>query len=1091
VHVAVIAVLLSATPAAAQRGVLRDQPAPDRPPRLRFERITNEDGLALNLVRAMLQDSRGFVWFGTEDGLSRYDGYGFVDYQAVPFDPNALRDDNVTALAEGPHGAIWVGTSSGLSRLDPQTGRFHNYAGRSNGVRGLPAGRITSLLAEPSGVVWIGLFDGGLVRFDTRANRYQRFGHDPADRRSLSSNMVRALFRDGEGSLWVGTANGLNRLDPLTETSFRRYQYDPAGLGPNETTSLDTAPEAVRSHFVLAICGDPGRNGVIWAGTGAGVVRLDVVTGAVSRFMPDASRPHANVVTALVPDPAASGVLWVASRDGLHRLTTGTGRFTAYRHDGGSPTSIGGDALRGLMVDRTGLIWVQTNVEGISRFDPAGTAFFHGRYAAAGGPAPGSGVSVRGMAEDAAGRVWFTSGGRIALLDRAAGTYSLFRDSRAPSDLVDDFNLYQDRAGTLWVGGTRTVYRIVPSATRGGPAARDFTSIALEPGAPLRPIAFYHDREDAIWAGGVNGIGRLDPTRGSFRPLVLRAADGKHLDAPTVFAMTEDATGRFWAATGSGLLLVDRATGTATAFRHDPVDPTSLGTDGVYAVHERAREPGVLWLGTTNGLYRFDTSTGRATRFGPSEGLPNTTIYAVVEDDRGHLWLSTNDGLSDFDPGQRTFLNYGPGDGLQSREFNLGGAYRSPRTGELFFGGINGFSAFFPGRIPRNPHPPTVVLTGLRVGNRPVTVSDDGPLREPIEEAGEIRLRPSEKTVTFEFVALHYQNPPGNRYAYRLDGFDAGWVDARSERTATYTNLDPGSYTFRVRAASSDGVWNEEGAAISLVVLPAWWQTAWARLGALLGLVGLAAASVRVRVMRRRADEALRFRIATDLHDEMGGSLSQVSLYSELIRRTAEGTAGETPGRGGGDGALDEESARIAAWAAEVGEHARSLSGSMRDAVWAIRPQEGGWDDLELRLKDVAVTLLAPRGVSVSLEGEAVGRPPVLSPTVRQHVLLFFKEAIHNAARHADARHVQVRWTVSGQVLRLRVSDDGRGFELGAVPAGTGLVSMRRRAEELGGTLRLESEPGRGTCLELEIPLRSRWTWSGRQRARSRTKPSE
>ncbi|HLT45799.1 MAG TPA: two-component regulator propeller domain-containing protein [Rubricoccaceae bacterium] len=1099
-------------------------------PNLRFQHLTNEDGLSLNLVWSMLQDRRGFMWFGTEDGLNRYDGYTFTVYEAIPFDSTSLVDDGVLALAEGPDGALWVGTGSGLSRLDPRTGRFRHYRHDPRDPASIPPGKVDALAVDSSGTVWVGMAANGLSRLDPRTERFRHYRHDPHDATSLSSDVVRALYHGSGGALWVGTTNGLNRLMPdgQVEGTFRRYLYDPGGLGPGETQFADSAPPGVRAGFIVSLCDDPAVRGVQWVWTGGGLVRLDARTGQVRLYTPPRlprgiDSNHGPVGAAVLPDPDVPDVLWVASREGLYHFDARTGRFTSYRHDPDRPSSIAGEHLRGLLVDRTGLVWVQTNVEGIERFDPAGAAFVHERLVPEGGSQAGSVTSVRSLAEDAAGGVWFVPWAGLAHLDRKTGTYTHIepRNSADPAGPVH--HVYTDRAGALWLGRRGGVVDRIPLDGEGRVVGRRTRFTPADGVAPGAARAFYEDRAGTLWIGTGRGLSRLDAGGRSFTRVSLVASRGE-TEEPDVQAVFEDAAGIFWVGTATGLLRLDRASGIVTSYRHEPRDPTSLSAGTVQAIHERAREPGVLWIGHLGGgLSRLDARTGRVTHFTEADGLPNNTVYAILEDERGHLWMSTNQGVSRLDPEHRTFTNYGTDDGLQSREFNGGAAYRSTRTGELFFGGINGFNAFLPGRITRNPHPPAVVMIGLRIANHPVTVSADGPLRAPIEEAAEVRLGSSEKTVTFEFVGLHYQDPARNRYAYRLDGFDDTWVDAGTERTATYTNLDPGTYTFLVRAASGDGVWNEEGASIRLVVLPAWWQTLWARLAGVLALAGLVWGGYRWRTAQVRAhNEALRAEVAQQTHAlaQQAETLAEANeRLREVDRRRRAFFANvshefRTPltlilgslddlrarlARTGGDGADREATREEAASALDVARHnarrllrliiqlldaARLEAGAMR-----LAPRPGDLARVVREVGEAFAGVAERRGVAFRIVGAD-------APLEASFDVEAVEKVLGNLASNA------FKFTPPGGTVELRlgraerdgralaavaVRDSGPGIaeealahvferfyrvdEAGGVGTGIGLALAKELAELHGGTVEVESAVGSGSVFTLFLPL--------------------
>ncbi|HYE57087.1 MAG TPA: two-component regulator propeller domain-containing protein, partial [Rhodothermales bacterium] len=828
-------------------------------PSLRFQHVGLNEGLSQTTVHAMLQDRHGFMWFGTQDGLNRYDGHRFTVFRNVPFDTTSLSGNHVLSLAEGPDGALWVGLLTGLDRLDPLTGRSRRFYPLTESDRNARTEAGTSaLLVEPSGIVWVGTTSRGLDRLDPRTGRLQHFRHDPSDPNSLSSDGVIALHRDRTGTLWVATTNGLNRIVPGPDGrySFRRSLYDPQSrAGTFEPLNLlgsFLGETDDRPSFVTALSDDALDAGVLWVATLAGLVRLDTRTGTERRFFPEGGDPAEAAFVGLVRDPHTAGVLWAATRrGGIHRFDirphrgggASAGVFTAFRHDPSNPTSPG-ETGGPLLVDRTGIIWVSS--VGISRFDPAGTPFVHIRSVPR---QPGSLIDpfVWALTEDRDGNLWVGTEGGLDRLDRTTGRHTHLRhDPRDANSLSADVPtaLLTDRTGALWVGqgggGLDRLDLATGRVTRFAPQE----PVGLAPG---RVYALLEDRTATLWVGTAEGLSRRDPHTGSFALVPLSSGSGKTLRVNDLF---EDAAGIVWAATHDGLRRIEPATGLVTTFRHDPRDRSTLGATVLRTIYERPREPGILWIGTGGGgLDRFEVRANRVIHFTEAEGLANGYVYGILEDPSGRLWLSTNNGLSVFDPETRTFTNYTPDDGLQSPEFN-GGAYsQSSRTGELFFGGINGYNVFRPSHLTRNTVPPQVSLTGLRIFNRPVVVGPDGPLKVPLAQTRVLRLDADHRSVTFEFVGLHYKNPSRNRTAYRLVGFDPGWVEGGDGRAATYTNLAPGRYTFEVKAASAHGVWSTP-VSVTVVVRPPWWRTLWAYVLYGLGLlVGLFAVD---RVQRRR-----------------------------------------------------------------------------------------------------------------------------------------------------------------------------------------------------------------------------------------------
>lgn len=805
-------------------------------PPLRFERISLEQGLSQSTVEGIVQDRTGFLWLITEDGLNRFDGYGFRIFKRDPSRPDSLSHNELKALAPDPAGGLWIGTfARGLNHFDPRTERFSRWSADPAQPESLGGDTVRALHVDGAGALWVGTEGGGLSRLDPGTGRFTRFRHAPGVPTSLAGDDVRALCADGAGGLWVGTTMGLDRFDPATGRFTHR----------------------IVGSDVRALLRD--RAGRLWVGfRGAGLACLEPGAEGLRAFRPDprdrGSLAH-GAVSALAEDPW--GGLWVGmDGGGLDHLAPGAQAFTHYRTDPNDAQSLSGDRVMSLLVDRAGVLWVGTYGTGVSKVDlvrkPFGLITHDPRN-----PDSLGAPLVWAIHEDAEGLLWVgTNDGGLDRIDRRTGRVRHFRNQPGnPAALSHNSVrvILEGRDGVLWVG------------THGGGLNRfdrqtgTFQAFRHRPGDPaslsndaLR--ALWEDPSGDLWVGTFGGgLCRMDVRRGTFTRYQSRADDRASLGSDFVRAILPDRGGHLWIGTqGGGLDRFDPRTGRSEHFRHDPANPSSLSNDYVFALHED-RE-GTLWVGTFGGgLNRLDRSTGRFVAITEREGLPNNAIYGIEEDRAGRLWLSTNRGLCRFDPETGAIATFRARDGLQSDEFN-GGAHACSPSGELFFGGILGLNAFRPEDVSDNPFVPPVVLTAVSVLNRPVPLGGAGAdvprLTVAIPFARRLELRHRDRFVTFEFAALHFADPSRNRYAYHLDGFDQGWIQVdASRRFASYTNLDPGTYTLRVRGSNSDGIWNEAGATLIVVVAPPWWGTWWFRVGALL-LLGLAATALYLRRLR-------------------------------------------------------------------------------------------------------------------------------------------------------------------------------------------------------------------------------------------------
>ena len=809
------------------------------------------------------------MWFGTFDGLNRYDGYEFKVFRHDPSNADSLSANMVVRLCEDRDGFLWVGTNGGgLNRYDPRTEQFTHYRHDPTDPHSLSRDNVMALYQDREGILWIGTDGGGLNRYDPAIDGFIRYQNDPQDSHSLSHHVVWSILEDERGTLWVGTdGGGLNRFDRQSER-FNVYRHDP---GNSDSLGDDS---------VLALA--EGQDGGLWIGTrSSGLDRFysETEDGQPEHFAhyrhdPDDaySLSHNNVLD-LYTDEA--GTLWVGTgAGGLNRLDVQPGegqsaRFVRYLHDPANTRSLNHNMIASVFVDSSGLLWLATMGGGVNLADLEPKPFIH-YHRKPGDPNSLSSDDILKIHEDGEGVLWLgTGGGGLNRLDRQTMHYTHYaHDPHDPHSLSDNHirAIVEDGDGILWL------------ATRGGLNRFDLHAerFTINRASPDDPSDLLHDSiwsihldsEGMLWVGTSLGLNRLDPRSGQFLAYQHKPDDPGSLSGNTVNVIHEGRDGRLWFGTlGNGLNHFDRETERFARYRHDPDDPQSLGGNTVWAMHEDAE--GVLWIGTSAGLDRFDPDEGQFTHYGEGDGLPGGGVMAILEDDGSpgagelsgqagsNLWLSTSSGLYKFNPQSKTLRHYDVGDGLQGNDFGRSSAFKSA-SGELFFGGSNGLTAFYPDQIQDSPYVPPVVLTDFQLANRSVEISEDSVLQQSIAETEYLTLSHEEQVISFEFAALGYRAPEKSRYRYMLEGFDEDWTEVGSDRRfVTYTNLDPREYVLRVTGSNNDGVWNEEGVSLGITVTPPWWQTPWA-IGFLLVLLvaGLSGAyRWRVGSLQSRSQE--------------------------------------------------------------------------------------------------------------------------------------------------------------------------------------------------------------------------------------------
>jgi len=1005
------------------------------PAYLNFSSITIKDGLSQGMINYMLQDHFGFMWFATNDGLNRYDGYNFVVYRNDITDAASLADNHVRVLFEDNKGRLWVGTeNNGLDLFDRNTEKFIHFRHSATNQNTIVGDHINRIAEDRSGAIWVSTTAGinrikvisrDNKRSDTiitkielpkKTNTGDAFA--VADKNTDEGPVL--LFRDSKGLLWIFSKNIAYKVNTIGD-SFTMQPFSLQQSIPKTAPGLD---------YDIVSCAEDTVRGFLYFISNRTVFRIDQKNNNIDFF--DFTKYNRGVIGAQITADE-NGLLWFTDlgRINIIDFATHTIKQIYYAHN-----SKVADGVFNVYRDHNGIIWVGTAGYGILKHLPR-TSKFH-----------------------------FISYSSVMLMNESIADKLNIRGSETKHQL---FDLNQGKFVYYETPAMKLLQRFQPVSElkfiyfngRHSAVANGFLYWCNEQSGKFIPFKQLNEQRqvlndnNGLWFGAVDSLLYLNE---QYQQLESFAYPVQPVNTPYSFcmAMMKDDNSNIWLATMKGVLCFNTKTNEWKRFNHRENDTASLSSDISFCICADPKQPGkYVWVGTYgSGLNRLDVQTGKAKCYREKDGLPNGVIYGIVADSKGNLWMSTNKGLSCFNPVTNIFLNYNEADGLQGNEFNRY-AYGRSSSGWLYFGGINGFNYFKPQDISADTIFSKVIFTDFKISNKSVAFDKDNTiLSKPVYLTGKIVLPYKYNMISFDFASANLSQPAKNFYQYKLDGFDENWISSGTAHTATYTNLDPGTYTFDVRASNNPNAWGSEAATIELTIVPPWYMTWWFRTALGLAIAGGLYALYRYRINQAFKLQAIRNRIAADLHDEIGSALSSISIFSEVIEDQTK-----------------EQLPEVTPVIKRISESTINMMDAMSDIVWTINPKNDRFENIITRMQAFASEMLEAVNCKLVMNIDARTENLKLSMTIRKNFYLIFKEAINNIAKYAAANNVQVNvWTKNATVY-LNIQDDGKGFEIKENATGNGLLNMKKRAGELKGHFQVKSTPGKGTVIEIWFPV--------------------
>jgi signal transduction histidine kinase/ligand-binding sensor domain-containing protein/DNA-binding response OmpR family regulator len=794
---------------------------------LKFEHIGTKEGLSQVDVSTIIQDTRGFMWIGTGNGLNRYDGYKFVNYIYDPDRNNSLSNNVINDLAEDHNGDIWIATKGGLNKFDKASGHFTRYLHDENDKASLAVNAVNRIAFDVTGNLWIATQNGGLDCLDMKSNRFAHHIHSVADSNSLSNNIVRTVFSDSRHNIWVGTAaGGLNRYMPKTG-KFSKFKY------------TDPTTKRVTGDNIISIYED--KSGSLYLGTESeGILIFDPQRHSFRHFKNEDKSGNSNsvnTVNSIIKDD--KGNIWIGAEHGGLSLLDRSGIFHNYQHDDIDDNTINGTTINAIFKDKTGNIWLGAFGGGINIYKRSSASFSLYRHNSSATSL--SSNFVLDLFEDRDKNIWVgTDGGGLNKFNRKTGSFVHYKQQPAGRNgITGDYVITtsQHSDGKLWIGTWGDGLSIYD------PKSGLFKNVKKDPSNPAglggnNIYCILHTRDQNTWIGTFNdGLDLYDRKTGQFKHFRYDAANPQSISSDNIYDLCEDKKGNLWIGTNdNGVDMLDVKTGKFTHFRH-LANKNSLSNNTVIDVLLDSKEK--LWLCTIGGLNLYDPLTGLFTVFTKKDGLASDIIYAIKEDNNGRFWISTNSGVSMYDPVARKFKNYTTEDGLQGDQFKPHSALKTT-DGQLFFGGINGFNLFYPEQMVKPAAFSPLVVTSFLLFNKPLKWADNidpGALRQDIADTKSITLSYKQSMISLEYAALDFGAAGRKRYAFILEGFDDAWNYVGSRNIASYTNLPGGTYRFKLKYQNSVGQWSPTSSVLKITVIPPFWLTWWFEFLALAFLV--------------------------------------------------------------------------------------------------------------------------------------------------------------------------------------------------------------------------------------------------------------
>lgn len=1003
---------------------------------LHFKNYYREDGLSVCFITSIIQDRDGFLWFGTYGGgINRFDGYNFKAYHSVTNREGGFIYSFIKTIYEDRNGIIWIGTiKDGLSRFDKNTEQFINYTHNPEDSNSISGNTVNAIYMDTEGNLWIGCELHGLNRFDEKSNRFIHYRSGENDTTGSKGNSVRAICEDSYGNIWIGTNKGLKRLDK-TKEMFYHYINN-----AENTADFNDKNNITR-------CYADKENG-LWIGTVKGFYKFNYVNDKEYHFygynFGNGNEIH---VTSIHRD--RNGFLWIGTnRSGLYILNPVTEEFNNYRSKVDAPNSLPNNRMSSnkIVEDRSGNFWLGTNF-GASKCSMHNKKFRFYRY----------NESIAGWTifEDKKSNVWITGKDNFHIRDNNGDFKIISYEPPVKPFMTTNWGYKGicDRTGVIWLGYQNVLCKYNSET---GEMEHFYTfpdSDNLQ--KPVIKILF-EDSDSLLWIGTTEGVWVFDKERKNAGKYFHNERDPYSINSDEAHCFIyEDRNKGIWISLfNMGADRYDKKTGKFEHYQHNPLDVNSIGSNLVCSLYDDGN--GSIWFAACAGLDKLDLSTKTFTHYTEKDGLADKYTYSILPDNSGNIWVSTNSGISKFNPFTKTFRNYEKKDGLENEEYT-DIAYRT-RNGELFFSGMKGINSFYPDSITENSHIPPVYITSFKIFDKEIEPEI------PIEKTEEIRLSHNENFFSFEFAALDFTNPEKNKYAYKLEGVDKEWRHSGKSRTAKYTNIDHGEYVFRVKGSNDEGLWNEAGTSVRIIISPPFWASWWFRtiyISLFLGMVGFLWHTKHIKVKKElqkqkdftkqliESQEKEQKRIANELHDSLGQNL--LIIQNKVLAEMD----------------IQNENKKLD----DISKLTTETIQEIRRIAYNLHPYQ--LEQLGLTKAVHSIINRASESTKIKFISEVDEIDKLFSHEIEINIFRMIQESIHNVIEHSKATELYISVLKDSKEVSIHIKDNGIGFDIFSEKAGKGLgiMSLKERADYCNANVKINSLPGKGTLVDISIPI--------------------